>query len=121
MKLKKICPDCGVKYVPRIEKCADCGAVLLYPEEFERAKKEKERLREQAVEKEAVVRRGDLDWLSELRSALIEAAFAVIVDRRTAYPAGRSRSVGRAGHYGHFQPDCQLIRSAPFSSRRVRR
>ena len=73
MKLNKICPDCGAEYVARIEKCADCGAVLLYPEEFERAKKEKERLREQAVEKEAVVRKGDLDWLSELRSVLIDA------------------------------------------------
>ncbi|MDA8106030.1 MAG: hypothetical protein M0Z71_11710 [Nitrospiraceae bacterium] len=73
MKLNKICPDCGAEYVPNIEKCSDCGTALLFPSELGKAQEEKERLMEKAVEKEAVVREGDLDWLSELRTVLIDA------------------------------------------------
>ena len=73
MKLNKICPDCGAEYLPQIEKCSDCGTALLFPSELGKAQEEKERLMEKAVEKEAVVREGDLDWLSELRTVLIDA------------------------------------------------
>ncbi len=73
MNRNKICPDCGTEYLPHIEKCVDCGTVLLRPEELERAREEKERLMEKAVEKETVVREGDLNWMTELYTVLIGA------------------------------------------------
>jgi hypothetical protein len=73
MNGNKICPDCEIEYVPHIEKCADCGAVLLSHEEYKRAQEEKKRLMEKAVENMAVVREGDLKWLGELYNVLINA------------------------------------------------
>jgi rRNA maturation endonuclease Nob1 len=73
MNRNRICPQCETEYLPHIEKCADCGAVLLLPEELKRAREERERIREKIVENTAVVREGDLDWLSELRAVLIDA------------------------------------------------
>ena len=73
MNLNKICPDCGAEYYPHIEKCADCGAVLLSFEEHKKAREERKRIEEKALENMAVVRDGDLDWLSELRTVLIDA------------------------------------------------
>lgn len=79
MNLNKICPDCGTEYLPHIGKCADCGAVLLFPEELKKAREEKERLMEKAVVKEVVVREGDLKWLSELYTVLIDAGIPCTV------------------------------------------
>ncbi|MDD1749697.1 MAG: hypothetical protein LUO89_07455 [Methanothrix sp.] len=79
MNRNKICPQCETEYLPHIEKCADCGAVLLLPEEYINAKEEKKRLGEKAVENRAVVREGDLKWLSELRAVLIDAGIASAV------------------------------------------
>jgi uncharacterized OB-fold protein len=73
MNPNKICPQCGTEYLPHIEKCADCDAVLLLPEEYRRKQEERKRTGEKTVEEKAVVREGDLDWLSELRVVLIEA------------------------------------------------
>jgi peptidyl-tRNA hydrolase len=73
MNRNKICPDCETEYLPHIEKCADCGAVLLLPEEYRNAQEEKKRLMEKAIENEVVVREGDLNWLSELHAVLIDA------------------------------------------------
>lgn len=75
----KICPDCGAEYFPHIVKCADCGAVLLLPEEHRKALEEKKRLMEKAVENEVAVREGDLDWMGELHSVLIDAGIACTV------------------------------------------
>lgn len=75
----KICPECEIEYFPHVEKCADCGAVLLLPEEYEEAKEEKARLMEQSVENEVAVREGDLNWMSELYSVLIDAGIACTV------------------------------------------
>lgn len=73
MNLNKLCPVCQTEYLYHIQKCADCGADLLLPEEHRRVQEEKKRLGEKAVENRAVVREGDLDWMSELRAVLVHA------------------------------------------------
>jgi hypothetical protein len=82
MNRNKICPDCEVEYMPHIEKCVDCGAVLLLYEEHRQAQEEKKRLMAQAIENAAVVRDGDLKWLGKLYNVLIDAGIpcAVISD-----------------------------------------
>ncbi len=79
MNRNKICPDCETEYLPHIEKCADCGAVLLWPEELEKAREEKKRLMEKAVEDEVAVREGDLNWMSELYAVLIDSGIPCTV------------------------------------------
>ena len=79
MNRSKICPDCGTEYLPHIERCADCGTVLLLPEELEKALEEKRRLMEQAVENEVAVREGDLNWMRELYSVLIDSGIPCAV------------------------------------------
>jgi len=79
MNLNKICPDCEVEYMPHIDKCADCGAVLLLHEEHRRAQEERKRLAAKAIENAVVVREGDLKWLSELYNVLIDAGIACTV------------------------------------------
>ena len=73
MNGNKICPDCEVEYLPHIEKCADCGAVLLLHEEHRQAQEEKKRLMAKAIGNTAVVREGDLKWLGKLYDVLIDA------------------------------------------------
>jgi len=73
MNLHKICPHCESEYLPHIEKCADCGAVLLLPEEYRKAQEERKRIEKKALENTVVVREGDLGWMTELRSVLIDA------------------------------------------------
>ncbi len=79
MNVNKICPECGAEYVPQIEKCADCGVVLLSPDELSRAKEEKEKLRKRTVENRVVVREGDLGWISELYEVLIDSGIPCTV------------------------------------------
>ena len=59
MNRDKICPDCEIEYLPHIEKCADCGAVLLLHEEYKRAQEARKRLTEKFIENAVVVREGD--------------------------------------------------------------
>jgi peptidyl-tRNA hydrolase len=73
MNRNKICHQCKTEYLPHIEKCVDCGTVLLFPEELGRAEEEKKRLKETSVEDTVTVREGDLKWLSELREVLIDS------------------------------------------------
>jgi hypothetical protein len=87
MNLNKICPRCETEYLPHIEKCADCGSVLLLPEELQNAIEERKRIRQKAVEDTAVVREGDLGWLSELRTVLADAGIPAAV--RTASNCGQ--------------------------------
>jgi len=79
MNQNKICPECEVEYMPHMEKCADCGAVLLLHEEYRRAQEERKRLAEKFIENAVVVREGDLKWLSELYNVLIDAGIACAV------------------------------------------
>ena len=73
MNRNKLCPDCGGEYQPHIEKCTDCGAVLLSPGECARAQEERNRTEETAVENAVKVMEGDLSWMSELRAVLLDA------------------------------------------------
>jgi uncharacterized OB-fold protein len=73
MNLNKICPDCESEYFPHIEKCADCGVVLLSPEEYRRALEARKRTEEKAVENAVKVLEGELNWMSELRTVLLDA------------------------------------------------
>jgi ribosomal protein L32 len=79
MDQDKICPVCEIEYMPHIEKCADCGAVLLSHEEYRRAQEERKRLTEEAIENAVVVRKGDLKWLTELYNVLIDAGIPCTV------------------------------------------
>jgi len=79
MNRNKICPDCEIDYLPHIEKCADCGAVLLLYEEYRQAMEEKKRLMAKAIENAAVVREGDLKWLGKLYNVLIDAGIPCTV------------------------------------------
>jgi ribosomal protein L37E len=96
MSRNKICPDCGTEYLLHIEKCADCGAVLLLHEEYEKARLEEERLRQQAVDDEVAVREGDLSWMSELYSVLIDSGIPCAV--RSDSCCGKS-----------CRPTCRLV------------
>jgi len=73
MNQNKICPDCQSEFLPHILKCSDCGAVLLLPEEHRKAQEERKRIEEQIVQNSVVVREGDLNWMTELRTALIDS------------------------------------------------
>lgn len=73
MNLNKICPDCEAEYFPHIERCADCGALLLTIEEHKKAMEEKKRIAAQTVRNAVVVREGELDWMTELKAALIDS------------------------------------------------
>ncbi len=79
MNRNRICPDCETEYLPHIERCADCGTALIWPEELEKAREEKKRLMEKAVENEVAVREGDLNWMKELYAVLIEAGIPCTV------------------------------------------
>lgn len=81
MNRNKICPDCEIEYLPHIEKCADCGAVLLLHEEHRQAQEEKKRLMAKAIENAAVVREGDLKWLGKLYNVLIDAGIPCTPER----------------------------------------
>lgn len=76
----KICPDCETEYYPHIKNCADCGAVLLSPEENKRIQEEKKQCRDMALEAPFVVRKGDLKWINELYHVLIESGIPCSVD-----------------------------------------
>lgn len=73
MNQNKICPECGAEYQPHIEKCADCGVVVLSPEECIKVQEERKRTEETAVEDSVKVLEGDLSWMSELRTVLLDA------------------------------------------------
>lgn len=76
----KICPECSTEYFPHIEKCADCGAVLLLPEENERVQEERKRLKDRALENPVMLREGDLKWLDELYNVLIDSGIPCVVN-----------------------------------------
>jgi hypothetical protein len=89
MNRNKICPDCEVEYLPHIEKCADCGTVLLLHEEHKRTQEETKRLAARAIENSAVVRKGDLKWLGELSNVLIDAGIPCMVISEPGCNKGR--------------------------------
>ncbi len=80
MNQNKICPACGAEYYPHIEKCADCGAGLLSPDEHRRAQEERKRTEEKAVESAVKLMEGDLNWMSELRTVLLDAGIPCMLN-----------------------------------------
>jgi uncharacterized OB-fold protein len=76
MNQNKICPACGDEYQPHIEKCADCGAILLSPEECSKAQEERKQPEETAVDNSVKVMEGDLNWMSELSTVLLDAGIS---------------------------------------------
>ena len=91
MNRNKICPHCEIEYLPHIEKCADCGAVLLLHEEYIREQDEKKRIAAEAFENSAVVREGDLKWLNELYKVLIDSGIPCTVISDPGCNKGRCR------------------------------
>ncbi len=79
MQQIKICPDCETEYFPHIENCADCGAVLLSPEENKKAQEEKRQLKDKALENQVVVREGDKKWMEELYQVLIDSDIPCLI------------------------------------------
>ena len=73
MNLNKTCPECGAEYLPHIEKCADCSVIVLSAEECMKAQEERKRIEETAVDNSVKVLEGDLSWMSELRTVLLDA------------------------------------------------
>ena len=85
MNRNKICPHCETEYLPHIDKCADCSAILILHEEHRRAQEERKRLMAQAIENSVVVRKGDLKWLGELRTVLIDTGIPCAIISDCAY------------------------------------
>ncbi len=79
MQQIKICPNCATEYFQHIEKCADCGAVLLLPEEIKKVHEEKKRLKDKALENQVVVRKGDKKWMEELYHVLIDSGIPCLI------------------------------------------
>jgi len=73
MNLIKTCPECGAEYLPHIVKCADCNEIVLSAEECMKAQEERKRIEETAVDNSVKVLEGDLSWMSELRTVLLDA------------------------------------------------
>jgi hypothetical protein len=76
----KICPDCTTEYFAHIESCADCGAVLLSPEENRSVQEERKQCRERALENPVVVSEGDLKWMDELFNVLIDSSIPCLLN-----------------------------------------
>jgi hypothetical protein len=73
MDQNRICPACGAEYYPHVTKCADCGVVLVSPEEHKNAVAETKRTKEKAAGDAVKVMEGDLEWMSELRAVLLDS------------------------------------------------
>jgi hypothetical protein len=84
----KICPDCETEDFPHIDNCADCGAVLMSPEENKRVQEGKKRHMEKALENPIAVREGDLKWIDELFQVLINAGIPCVVHADTGCKKG---------------------------------
>lgn len=84
----KICPECSTEYFAHIETCADCGAVLLTPEELKKVEEEKKRCMEKIIKDPVAVREGDLPWIDQLYDILIDAGISCMVTADTGCKKG---------------------------------
>jgi hypothetical protein len=80
MSQTKICPDCAAEYFAHVENCADCGSVLLHPEENHKVQEERKQCSEKTFENPVVVREGSLKWMDELYNSLIDAGIPCAVN-----------------------------------------
>ena len=76
----KICPKCLTEYFPHIEYCADCGALLVSPEEHTMEKEAKKRCADKELEDRVAVRVGGLKWIDELFNVLIDSGIPCVVN-----------------------------------------
>ena len=76
----KICPKCLTEYFPHIECCADCGALLISPEENKMVQEEKKRCAGEGLGSQIVVRAGSLKWIDELFTVLIDSGIPCAVN-----------------------------------------
>lgn len=88
MNLNKLCPDCDTEYMPHVEKCADCGATLILPEERGKTQAGKIRIADSGGETRVAVREGDLDWMKELHIVLKDAGIPASVHADTGCKKG---------------------------------
>lgn len=84
----KICPSCSGEFYPHIEKCADCGVVLLTHEEHEKALLQRRLIEETAVKNAVAVREGDLDSIRTLETVLLDAGIPCMILSNTACGKG---------------------------------
>jgi len=79
----KICPDCKTEYNPHIEKCADCGATLMAPDEIKRLQEERRQCMEGLLKNPMMVKEGDLKLINELYHVLIDTGIPCTVNADT--------------------------------------
>jgi len=91
----KICPNCRTEYFPHIECCADCGALLISPEENKMVQEEKKRCIDKDLENRVVVRAGSLKWMDELFNALINSGIPCVVNADDGCNKGGCRGTYR--------------------------
>jgi hypothetical protein len=76
----KICPDCQTEYFPHIECCADCGTLLLLPEEIKKVQVERKQCIDKDLANSVVVREGSSKWINELFNVLIDSNIPCVVN-----------------------------------------
>lgn len=69
----KICPECGSEYYAYVMTCADCGTGLLAEEENRKVQDERQRCMEADLKDHVVIRQGDLRWMRELSTVIVDA------------------------------------------------
>ncbi len=81
MSQTKLCPDCRTEYYPHIECCADCGALLISPDENKMVQEEKKPCSDKDLgDQVQVVRAGSLKWIDELFKVLIDSGIPCVVN-----------------------------------------
>ncbi|MBW2555103.1 MAG: hypothetical protein JRE20_13395 [Deltaproteobacteria bacterium] len=96
MSQTKICPDCRTEYYPHIECCADCGALLISPDESKMVQEEKKRCSDKDVgDQVQVVRAGSLKWIDELFNVLIDSGIPCVVNTDAGCNKGGCRDTYR--------------------------
>ncbi len=76
----KICPNCLTEYFQHIECCADCGALLLSPEETKAVQVEKKQRIDNEHVNSVVVTEGSSKWIDELFNVLIDSEIPCVVN-----------------------------------------
>lgn len=90
MQQIKQCPECETEYFPHIEKCADCGVLLVMPQELRKIQDERKRCREKILNDPVSVKEGDLNWIDELYNVLINASIPCVIHADTCCKKGCS-------------------------------
>ena len=97
MSQTKICPDCRTEYYPHIECCADCGTLLISPDENKIVQEEKKRCSDKDLGDPVAVavRAGSLKWIDELFKVLIDSGIPCVVNADAGCNKGGCRDTYR--------------------------